>query len=1033
MATRYEKVVLDIESSLASVMARDAAAAKLLERSLNDLSGTSTRTSRSVSGLDEPLSKSAVTSSRANKEIDRLSGRLRLLADTAAILGPALIPIGAVGIPAITGLAAQFGAAAFAGGTAILAFQGVGDTLKKVNAAALEPTAANLEAARIAMQKLSPEARSFVTELRALLPALTGVRNAAAAGLFPGLEASLMDLESMLPRFEDMVYRIGDALGSIAEDSAESLAGPRWRDFISFIESEVPQALGQMATIVGSLAHGLSELWMAFDPLNDSFASWMADAAQGFDSWAQGLSQSGGFNEFIAYIRENGPRVADALSSIGNALLQIVEAAAPLGGPVLQALSVVADVIADIAGSDAGPAIMGTVTALALLSRGMKTFEAVSATSWATSIRGAETFTGKMQAAQTPLRRGAGALAGIAIASTGAADGLGLSNTASMALLGTLGGPWGAAVGGAVGLALDFGASQRDSAIDVDGLTATLNQQTGAITENTHVWAAKQLEEDGLLAEAERMGLSLEMVTNAALGQKDAITEVNDALNGYIEAGYTADQSSPGYAAAVELATAADDLQGRLGDIRVELDGQQGALVRVAAASGRTADGFSQAASAAEQFRAAVERVNRILEQRANVRDFEAAIDDLTDSLKENGRTLDVDTKKGRANQAALDAIAASAFKVAEGMKGTNRVSFLLQARKDFIDAAQKLGLTTEQAQRLADKLGLLGRTKAKPEIDVDTANAHRAIDGVQAAINRVQGKTVTITVRRSGDGVPFTSGGGGVAPRATTTTPVEASPTAGRTSTGFSFTDTFAKSIAGSKVDPFGTVAVTAHHASSAMTSLADMTRHEIVVRERLLTKELEHAEKRMQRELEELRALKDARRALVADTASNFMSGLFGEGSNLSSALSTLSSDSTNAQQFAAALQQLSALGFDGGAYAELATSGNLSAAQSLIAGGVGGINALEAAYEVRAQNAQTAGQIAGGQVWGEAIKEQTRALERQEAATNRVEQELKAARKELRQIEKAAAEKGPDRTARGVGREINNAVVVGHKGRI
>ena len=41
----------------------------------------------------------------------------------------------------------------------------------------------------------------------------------------------------------------------------------------------------------------------------------------------------------------------------------------------------------------------------------------------------------------------------------------------------------------------------------------------------------------------------------------------------------------------------------------------------------------------------------------------QAAIDALTDSIKENGKSLDVTTEKGRANQDSLDAMANSAIR----------------------------------------------------------------------------------------------------------------------------------------------------------------------------------------------------------------------------------------------------------------------------------------------------------------------------------------------------------------------------------
>src|SRR5690606_8640961 len=43
-------------------------------------------------------------------------------------------------------------------------------------------------------------------------------------------------------------------------------------------------------------------------------------------------------------------------------------------------------------------------------------------------------------------------------------------------------------------------------------------------------------------------------------------------------------------------------------------------------------------------------------------RGFEASIDAATEAVKENGKTLDVNTEKGRANQSALDDIAGSGW-----------------------------------------------------------------------------------------------------------------------------------------------------------------------------------------------------------------------------------------------------------------------------------------------------------------------------------------------------------------------------------
>lgn len=369
MAVRLESVRLSLDDDFTTGMARAAAATALLRKSLGDLDGTNVSTGRGLATTAVQTDRTSAAFRRGGADIDRYSGRLRLIADAALTLGPALIPISAIAIPAVTGLAAGFGFAAAGAGAAVVAFQGVGDALKAVNKAAIEPTAANLEAARQAMEQISPAARDFVTHLQDMRPAFQGVRDAAAAGLFPGLVEALDRIEPALPRVADLFERIGQAVGDLAADSAESLAGPRWADFIAFVGREAPVALAEMARTLGDVAHGMSELWMAFTPLNQDFSGWLRDSAQAFDEWATGLSQTDGFAEFVAYIQENGPRVADAMGSIANALIQVTQAAAPLGGPVLDAVAQLADILAALADSPLGTPLFALAAGIAAVNR----------------------------------------------------------------------------------------------------------------------------------------------------------------------------------------------------------------------------------------------------------------------------------------------------------------------------------------------------------------------------------------------------------------------------------------------------------------------------------------------------------------------------------------------------------------------------------------------------------------------------------------------------------------------------------------
>lgn len=509
MATRRERVILDLEDNFTAPMLRAAGAAQLLNQQLNALSGHAVTSTRSTQRMARDMDSVATSAKRADSSINQLTGRLRLFADLAAILGPSLVPIGAVAVPAVTGLAQQLGFAALGTASLVTAFQGVGDALTAVNDAALDPTAENLEKARVAMAGIGPEAQGFVTRFQELRPTLDGIRDAAAAGWFPGLTESLDSFQQIAPQVATMFERIGRTGGALVAEGAAAFAGPEWDDFRSFLTSEAAPRLDELGRTVGNLAAGMAELWMAFSPLNRDFSSWLLDASRGFREWSEGLSQTQGFAEFVDYIRTNGPRVADALSAVGDAVLQIIEAVAPLGGPSLQIIESFATAIAAIADSDLGTPIFAAVAAYSALNRVLQMTAALQAringgaaagggiagmlgigASARTGIRGTLTDLramsreyGRLGRAQSTVLAGmsqtsgaaqrtadrlkgvgkAGAgVAALAVATTGLGDSMGVTNTATLSLMGTMAGPWGAAIGAGVGLAIDFANANKD-------------------------------------------------------------------------------------------------------------------------------------------------------------------------------------------------------------------------------------------------------------------------------------------------------------------------------------------------------------------------------------------------------------------------------------------------------------------------------------------------------------------------------------------------------------------------------------------
>lgn len=136
-------------------------------------------------------------------------------------------------------------------------------------------------------------------------------------------------------------------------------------------------------------------------------------------------------------------------------------------------------------------------------------------------------------------------------------------------------------------------------------------------------------------------------------------------------------------------------------------------------------DGIGDAAmTAAEKLEAVAERYDAfyqllvatgmvVLGEREAFRALEESIDAADEALKKNGKTLDDSTEKGRANGRALDDLAVKTMKAMEaqrenGASTAEMAGTLAKGREEFIKYAEKMGMSTKEAKKLADQLNLI-------------------------------------------------------------------------------------------------------------------------------------------------------------------------------------------------------------------------------------------------------------------------------------------------------------------------------------
>lgn len=255
------------------------------------------------------------------------------------------------------------------------------------------------------------------------------------------------------------------------------------------------------------------------------------------------------------------------------------------------------------------------------------------------------------------------------------------------------------------------------------------------------------------------VGIKLSTFVSAAKGDADALDEVNGVIDelgkGHGQAASQAatlqralDEESDAFAKAKSNAALQDETMKQLNESSGEA---ASSTLANADANGQLADSSEDAADAIGDL------IDNLFElEGVHVSAYEAqtqlqdSIQSLTDSLAENGNTLDINTEQGRANRDALSGLASQAMDTAQAIleegaqmdasgqttdgltNATEQARASLEnARTAFVNAAVAAGMTQADAEALATQFGLTGG-KA---------------DELASSINNIpNGKTVTVS-----------------------------------------------------------------------------------------------------------------------------------------------------------------------------------------------------------------------------------------------------------------------------------------------
>jgi len=647
------------------------------------------------------------TTSSTDKMTEAVSG----LADAAALLSPALIPIAVQAAP----IAASVGAAAVAVGVFAAAAAGqvaamteAADAEKKYQDAVDEHGATSKEASEAQsayvrqIQKMPPATRTAAAALSSLKDQYQDWSDALAGDTMPVATKALQALSAVFPKMTPLVQGTSTQLDRFVTIAAGSFASPGFDALNARFTQFATGALGKA---------------------NDAIVHFLRTVDTG--------KISGGISEFMDYVHENGPLVRETLRNVMEALSNVARGAANAGPGMLTLVNAFAGLVASVP-----PGVITTLLQLSVALKGVRLAAAALA-----AVTGAQA-TANLTAFVRSARFG-----GVAAAVSGVAQ--------RMTTLQRVAGSLGVLAVVAVGID-ELAKKARGAPPDVDRLTGSLKQLavTGKFTGELKDTFA---DVDGFVAKINQLGAEskalekakpftafagLGAFTDTAIGKvddlvrgtkslgatKDDIAAVDQALADLVKNGQAAvaadavKRLSAAYAKggkdATEFTSKLDTYKSAVADAASEQQAAAAAMGLFGTQAQATSAKLAEQKQSADGLRQAVQALNDVNRAAAGAQNaFEQAIDDTSKAAQENAGALrmshgqlDLNSQKARDAEAALRDLAAKTDEAAAANReSTNSWSGALgiyeRGRKKLIENAMAMGLSRAEAKKLADQI----------------------------------------------------------------------------------------------------------------------------------------------------------------------------------------------------------------------------------------------------------------------------------------------------------------------------------------
>lgn len=185
---------------------------------------------------------------------------------------------------------------------------------------------------------LNSEQTKALSSMNKLKDTWTGIAKGLETKTIQIFTQSLDIFGSVLKSLTPMFTSVTDAVGRLTASLGQTIKSDSMKAFFDYLNTSAGPMLETITKAVGNFFKGFFNMMVAFGPLAENTANGFLRMSEGFAEWSSKLGESAKFQAFVNYVNENMPKIRSIFSDAIQGMINMFAAFAPSSADMMTSL-----------------------------------------------------------------------------------------------------------------------------------------------------------------------------------------------------------------------------------------------------------------------------------------------------------------------------------------------------------------------------------------------------------------------------------------------------------------------------------------------------------------------------------------------------------------------------------------------------------------------------------------------------------------------------------------------------------------------